>query len=149
MDATKEITPRNQHQRDKQEREWRKKKDNAEHRRRPHRKTTSGDDIHADLEQVAKDVSHASGVHTDMLMGRGRMEPVAYARFMIYTILYQRGWSTAVIGAAFPIKRCHSTVLHGLNVVQHKRNYLPGMNALIDELEEMGYSIRSEEEVAA
>ena len=149
MDAIKEITPRNQHERRKQAQELREKRSDAKSRGRPHKGQDAKDSIVDDLMSVAKDVSRVSGIHTDMLLGRGRMEPVAYARFMIYTIMYQRGWSTTAIGAAFPCKRDHGTILHGLNVVRYKRDYLPGMNKLIDELEEIGYSIRAEKEVAA
>ena len=89
---------------------------------------------------IVADISDITGIHPNLLYSRRRYEHVANARFLVYFLLYQNGWSLTAIARSFPIPRDHGTILHGINAVvkEHKHR---GMAGIIRAMEGRGYQI--------
>ena len=98
-------------------------------------------DIKEELTTIVLDVAEISGVHPGLIYGRRRYERGCTARFLVYFLLYQRGWSLNSVGDAFPETRDHGTVLHGVKAVCDGHHYRKGMDDLIEKLEQRGYKI--------
>ena len=92
-----------------------------------------------DIEVIAVEVAEAFGVPEGMLFTASRREPVRYARFCIWAILRNRGYTYHEIGAAF--KRHHAAIIHGVKRVDDLPYLGKRVLNSLEQLEEKGYTL--------
>lgn len=74
---------------------------------------------HDAIAAIVAEVSAATGISANEIMGRKKWGQISAARQMVYYIALRNGLSLPAIGRVFG--RDHTTVLHGINAEKARR----------------------------
>ena len=102
--------------------------------------TTLPSGIIPDRDAIVGAVASAFRVTPEEILSRRRHEYIINARFCLYSLLYQKGWSLVAVGQACG-RRDHGSVLHGIKTLKGRLEVERNLFKSIDALKELGYEL--------
>ena len=73
----------------------------------------------ADIEQIVREISEATGIRPELIIGRNQTKIVSHARQLAYYVARRKGLSCPQIAKFFG--RDHNTIIHGAREEARRR----------------------------